>query len=130
MNDDDRKETNESVDHSTKPMNQNQNQMPNAGPYHSAGWATIDKNSGIIHVRWWVPLVIIAGAFFILCMSCSLIWGYRRFSSQQTQGSSILEKTPNPNPNPHFENMKDAKDAYMDLYHQIDGFCKTVKSPT
>ena len=113
---DDRKET---TDNSTK-------------PYHSAGWAMIDKNSGVIQVRWWVPLVIIVGAFLILCMSCSLIWGYRKISSQNrgsSQSSSILEN-PNPNSKVNFANMQEAEDAYMDLYDQIDGFCKTVKSPS
>lgn len=92
--------------------------------YHSAGWATIDKNSGVIHVRWWVPLVIIGGAILIVALSCSLIWGYKRHFGSHDSNSST------PNQPQKFESMQDAENAYRDLYKQIDGFCKTVKSPS
>ena len=103
-------------------------------PYQSADWATIDKNSGVIHVRWWVPLVIMGGALLIICLSCSLMWGYRRMSSQNRGSSQIMgPQTPGSSSRGDpvkFANMKEAEDAYVDLYNQIDSFCKTVKSPS
>ncbi|GAF75614.1 unnamed protein product [marine sediment metagenome] len=111
---------------STKPTDNASHQ------YHSAGWAAVDTNSGLIHVRWWVPLVIISGALLIIGMSCSLTYAYKRFLSQnrgsfQTktfdQGSEKTGSLQN------FANMEEATDAYRNLYDQIDTFCKTVKSP-
>lgn len=73
----------------------------------------------------WITLIIVGG-LLILMVSCLVIWYLRNTSYQiisKSDGYSKESKIP------EFQNLKQAQDAYMNLYNQIGSFCKTVKSP-
>lgn len=108
-------------------MNRKNNQDRNN--IRSAKW-TIDKNSGVIQVQWWVPLVIIGGSIVIFAISCLLICSYYKQTYSTTEAlKSAKGRTTNNISSLTFANLKDAEKAYVDLYKQIDSFCTTVRSP-
>ncbi len=84
-------------------------------------WVTINKNTGIIQVRWWIPLIIVVGAFITIILSyCVISWFHKsRGTAKQPSAKS-----------PIFKDQPEAEKAYLEMYKQIGSFCRTVKSPS